>query len=54
MKIRKVLAGLLAAVMVVPMAACGPAKEEAGKVNITIGNWPADTDPLGSGENGEA
>ncbi len=47
MKIRKVLAGLLAAVMVVPMAACGPAKEEAGKVNITIGNWPADTDPSG-------
>lgn len=47
MKIRKILACMLALAMAVSVAACGTTKEVTGKVNITIGNWPADTDPAG-------
>ena len=48
MKMKRILTGLLAAVMLtLTLTACGPTKGEAGKVNITIGCWPADTDPKG-------
>lgn len=47
MKAKRILACVLAAAMVIPMAACGKKQEVEGKINITIGCWPDDTNPTG-------
>lgn len=45
MKLKQLLAVVLIVTMALSLAACGSDNREDGKVHISIGNWPSDTDP---------